>query len=350
MGSNNKQYLLALLRAIGSPLASNQPQVGEEVKSSYVPKLYTIAEVNKIPLTYLNIISPKERQSLPEYKYHCTRLRRLMEIISEISELFDKEGIDYVIFKTIRPYPEYVADIDVLNLGSHRNYEKMVEILRRAGYMFIDRGAYCTTFQDYKTKFKTDLMIDVYDEISVAYLIYLDKRKLSCYVSEKELPTGQNVRVFSPEAELLVTIAHSAIKENRYILAEYFVTLHYLALMDHPSIEELIDLVRENKLVSAFRWHLTITSMLHKFAFNSIPEKLSNLLFKLGGPRGKVYRQVSELTYPPYRCDTLTLMAIFREKMQDNIFRRSLYHQIFNFPTKTFCKKLLTKLAGMLTL
>jgi hypothetical protein len=214
----------------------------------------------------------------------------------------------------------------------------------------MERGAYCTTFRDYKTRFKTELMIDVYDEISVAYLIYLDKRKLSHYISEKELPTGQAVRIFSPEAELLATIAHSAIKENQYILAEYFATLHYLALMDQPSIEELIDIVRENKLVNAFRWHLTITSMLHKLAFNSIPEKLSNILFRLGGPWSKVYRQVFESIYPPCRCDPLTLTAIFREKMQDSVFKRSLCHQIFNFPTKAFHKRLLTRLVGMLTL
>jgi hypothetical protein len=258
--------------------------------------------------------------------------------------------MDYVVFKTLRPYLEDFSDIDVLNLGSHEDYERMVEALRRAGYVFVERGAYNTTFQDYKTRFKTELMIDVYDEVSVGYLIYLDKRKLSRYVSEKELPTGQTVRVFSPETELLTTIAHSAIKENQYILAEYFATLHYLALMDQPSIEELINLVRKNKLVNAFRWHLTITSILHKFAFGFIPEKLSDLVFRLGGPWSKAYRQVFESMYPPYRCDSLTLTSIFGEKMQDSVFKRSLCHQIFSFPTRTFTKRLLTRLMGMLTL
>ena len=339
------RLLVPLLRAIGSPFALDQPQASGRLGNN--PELYTMAEANKIPLMYLNTISPKERRVLPEYNYHCTRLCRLLEMISEISELFDKEGIDYVIFKTLRPYPENVADIDVLNLGLHRDYEKIVEILRRVGYIFMERGAYCTTFRDYKTRFKTELMIDVYDEVSVGYLIYLDKRKLSHYVSEKELPTGQIVRVFSPETELLATIAHSAIKENQYILAEYFATLHYLALMDQSSIEGLIDMVRENKLVNAFRWHLTITSILHKFAFGFIPEKLSDLLFRLGGPWSKAYRQVFESMYPPYRCDSLTLTSIFGEKMQDNVFKRSLCHQIFSFPTRTFTKRLLTRLIGM---
>ena len=75
------------------------------------------------------------------------------------------------------------------------------------------------------------------------------------------------VKVFSPEADLLAVIAHSAIKGNQYILAENCITLHYLDLIDQYSIEKLINLVaRENKLVNAFRWHLTITSILHNFA------------------------------------------------------------------------------------
>jgi len=348
MCSKDKQHLLVLLRAIGSPQASNKLQAGERLENSYVPRLYAMAEANKIPLTYLNTVSPEERQNLAEYNYHYTRLRRLLEMTNEVSELFNEGDVNYVVFKTLRPYPEDVSDIDVLNLGSRRDYEKMVEILRRAGYIFMERGAYCTTFQDYKTRFKTELMIDVYDEVSVGYLVYLDKRKLSRHVSEIELPTGQIVRVFSPEVELLATIAHSAIKENQYILAEYFATLHYLALMDQSSIEELIDLVRRNKLVNAFRWHLTITSILHKFAFGFIPEKLSNILFRLGGPWIRTYKQVFELSYPPYKCGPMTLISIFKEKLRDNIFKRSLCTQMLTPPTKAFTTRLLTRLRDIL--
>jgi len=337
--------LLALLRAIGSPLLLNQPQASRRLENN--PKLYTLAEANKIPLMYLNTIKPDERRNLPEYNYHCTRLHRLLEITSEISKFFDEEDIDYVIFKTLRPYHEDVADIDVLNLGSHIDYQEMVEVLRRAGFVLMERGAYCTTFQDYKTRFKTELMIDVYNEISVGYLVYLDKRKLGRYISERELSTGRVVRVFRPEVELLVTIAHSAMKENQYTLAEYYVTLHYLNLMDQFSIEEFVSLVRENKLVNALRWHLTITSTLHKFAFDFIPEKLSNLLFRLGGPWNRAYQQVFEKAYPPYRCDPLTLALIFKEKMQDSIFKRSLCDQILSFPEKRFTRRLLTRLRSL---
>lgn len=174
-------------------------------------------------------------------------------MMESISSIFEGEKLNYVIFKTVRPYPEDVADIDVLNMGSRDNYKEMVKILEEGGYLLMEKEAYCTTFQDYKTRFKTELMIDIYDEIGVSHLIYLDKRKLISYVTEKKLLNEQTVKVFKPEAELLATIAHSAIKENQYILAEYYATLYYLALMDQHSIERLINLIRENKLVNAFR-------------------------------------------------------------------------------------------------
>jgi hypothetical protein len=346
MDLNSRQHLLVLLRTIGSPLLPNQPQAHERLGNGYVPKLYSIAEANKIPLTYLSTVNLEERQDLPEYNYHYTRLYRLLEMASEISELLDRENVDYVVFKTLRPYPEDVSDIDVLNLGSHRDYERIIEILREREYIFMERGGYCTTFQDYKTHFKTEAMIDVYDEISVGYLIYLDKRKLSHYISRKELPTGQAVRVFSPEAELLATIAHSAIKENQYILAEYFITLYYLDLMDQSSIEELIDLVKKNKLVSAFRWHLTITLLLHKEAHGKIPQKLSNLLSELGGPWGPSCKVISE-SIPPYRIDSLSLAKIFKEKLYDHTFRRSLFNQ-FKSTNRAFTVRALERLYRLL--
>jgi len=340
MDLNAKQHLLTLLRTIGSPLASNKPQVDKRTESSYVPKLYSMAEANKIPLTYLNTLSPEERRDLPAYNYHYARLCRLLEMASEISELFNRESIDYVIFKTLRHYPEDVSDIDVLNLGSHRDYVRMVEALRRRGYILMEKGAYCTTFKDYKTRFRTEAMIDVYDEISVSRLIYLGKRKLSHYVVEKMLPRGGRTKVFTPEVELLVTIAHSAIKENQYILADYYATLYYLAEMDQTSIKRFMKLVRDARLVCAARWHLTITVLLHREAHGMVPKKL-DLLSELGSLWGSSYKILGS-GIPPYQTDLLTLARIFKEKLHDNIFRKNLLNQ-FKFTDTAFMRRLLRR-------
>lgn len=147
-----------------------------------------MAEANKIPLTYLSTIGPEERRKLPEYSYHRARLRKLMEVVAEISALFDRRGVDYITFKTLRPYPEDVADIDMLNMGSRNDYKKIMKILEEDGYLLIGRGAYCTAFQEHKILFKAELMIDVYDEISASRIVYLDKRRLRNHVTRRSCP------------------------------------------------------------------------------------------------------------------------------------------------------------------
>jgi len=334
----NNEVTIALLRLIGSPFLQMHQKY-----ASYSGLLYSTAERNKIPLMYLSTIALDKRQKIPEYVYHYTRLQRLLEIVAEISDLFERKDLNYVIFKTLRPYTEDVADIDVLNLGLLTDYRKMIEILEENGYVLMEAGVYCTTFADYKTRFKTKVMIDVYNEISVSHLIYLDKRRLSDYAIKRNLPEGNTSKIFAPEVELLATIAHSAIKENKYILAEYYTTLYYLAEMDRASISRFVDLTRDNKLVNAARWHLTITSLLHKMAYGTIPEKLEEVLSMLGGPWGRAYRVVNG-DVPPYPCDLLTLMSIFKEKFQDDIFRKSLLDQLLMFTNKAFTRRLLERL------
>ena len=92
----------------------NDSQARIRLKGRYDPRLYSIAEANKIPLAYLDMINHMERENLPAY-----------------TRAFDKEDINYVIFKTLRAYPEDVTDIDMLNMGSRSDYEEMVKNPRR---------------------------------------------------------------------------------------------------------------------------------------------------------------------------------------------------------------------------
>jgi hypothetical protein len=72
------------------------------------------------------------------------------------------------------------------------------------------------------------------------------------------------------------------------------------------------------------------------------------LLFRLGGSLSRAYNQVFELGHPPYKYDLTTLADIFKEKLQDNTFRRSLCLQMLTFPAKAFTKRFLTRLKELL--
>jgi hypothetical protein len=313
----------SIIRAIGSPFIKK----AYSESLVYSKQFYSFAEDNKIPLTFLSKLPLEVRQTLPEHDYHTVRLKRLLEIAGKVSNLFSDEGLKYVIFKTLRPFPEYVSDVDILNMGSNADYLKMKEVLKNNNYVFMEKGAYCTTFKDYKTNFETEAMIDVYTEVSVNRLIYLDKRTLNQYAVTRQLPEDKVTTVFEVEAELLATIAHAGIKENRYILAEYYATLCYFSEMNEAAIKRFIDLVRLNKLACVARWHLSITLMIHSAVYGVMPKKLVTLLDDLGGFWGVSWESIN-CASPPYNISPLTLALVMREKFGDKLFKRSFLSQL----------------------
>lgn len=114
--------------------------------------------------------------------------------------------------------------------------------------------------------------------------------------------------------------------------------------MDRSSIEKFIELVKDNRMVSATRWHLTITSLLHKLAYEDVPGKLRKTLPILGGSWKRAYTVMENSIISPYPCDPLTLMSIFKEKLQDRVFRRSFCDQLLKLPTPCSTKRLLSRL------
>ncbi len=126
-------------------------------------------------------------------------------------------------------------------------------------------------------------MIDVYSEISISRLIYLNKKSLSPFKIKKDICEGFATYILRPEAELLAVIAHAALKENQYTLSEYVTILNYLSTMDKSSIEMFIQLTKKNHLSNATRWSLTITLQLHELAWNKMPSKIVAVLNAIGG-------------------------------------------------------------------
>lgn len=284
-------------------------------------ELYRLAKSNKVVLSYLSR-PDKDNMMRRLYEQHSLRLKVLLNVMCDVCSVFNDLGIDYVVFKTLRPYREEVADIDILCLADKKEYEKMVDIVAGKNYTLMERGFYCTTFEDPRYRFKTEVMVDLYSAVSAGPLVYLDKGFLEDHVFIVDAGPCR-VRALDPVAELLVLVAHSVIKEKRYILAECLSTLHYLALMNNEQLKEFVDLVRRAKLTYASRVHLSITAYLHKIAHGFIPVKLKELLDALGGPIIIPPRKIL-YSEPPYFFGSRVLARVFAEKLRDPVFRKSI--------------------------
>lgn len=310
-------YWFRLLRIIGSPFVEANNVYFEH----FSWKLYRLAKSNKVVLSYLSGVNKNNVIMRRLYEQDSLRLKVLLGVMCDVCNVFNSLGIDYVVFKTLRPYKEEVADVDILCLAGEKEYKKMIDVVAGKNYRLMEKGFYCTTFEDPRYRFETEVMIDLYSTVSVGPLVYLDKGLLEDHVVMVDAGSCK-VRVLDPVAELLVLIAHSVIKEGRYILAEYLSTLHYLASMDEGQLEEFIDLVRRAKLTYASKVHLSITAYLHRIAHGFIPDKLEHVLDALGGPiiipREVLYSE------PPYSFSSRVLARVFAEKLRDPVFRKSI--------------------------
>jgi len=334
-------HLILLLRALGSPFA--QHQVVSEVNFTY--DLYNLALANKVALTYLSNCS-RSFEGKKLYQYHLSRLRDLESILPHVSDVVERYNLNCVVFKTLKPFQEDVADIDILCM-SNSDYHSLVSGLTNLGYVIMEKSHYCTTLMDASRSrlYATELMIDVYREVSVGPLVYLDKRLLLDHVILRNAP-GYSVKIFDPVAELLAIVAHSLIKEMEVKLLDYLTALHLIQAMNIDSMKNFIDLVKKARLVYGARLFLSIVANLHALAYGFIPCKVRELLNMLGGPIN--VHNVVMRGEPPYRLGFSMLARIYVEKLRDPAFRGSMVRGLGWFSSKRSITRLAQALAELL--
>ena len=314
-----KSLWITLLKLIETvPIKDNENLRGST--SHFSKNLYKLALLNKIVLAYLSRVCRVD-ESEKLFHYHNRRLNVLMKVLTDIVKTLNERSFRYVVFKTLRPFREEVADIDILCLGDEIEYFEITREIESRGYRLMERGLYCTTFEDPRYRFVTEVMIDVYREVSAGPLIYLDKKLLQDHVMVRDVGSV-GVKVLDPVAETLVTIGHSMIKERRMILADYLSVLHYISSMTCEQMEQLVELIKRARLVHASRWFFTLATYIHKIVHGFIPEKLRKVINMLGGV---VDLDVDVLKYePPFPCSKRVLLKVFTEKLGDPLFRTSI--------------------------
>lgn len=322
-----------LLRLVGSPSVSSNPEASTQNRSG----LYNYASKNRMPLLYLEALRRLDRLEglQKEYDELIDKYAKTLRAIWRVSELLNKAGIRYAFFKSIRPYQEVTVDIDILILGSE--YKEVLEILRNARYVFLGDGPLSTTFRDSKAR----INLDIYDEVGVSHIIYLDKNTLTKFVDKRELSNGAVVRLLRPEADLLAIIAHSVVKEHMYVLSEYYTTLYYLAGMKHTDLNSFLSMVDTCKVRLAVKTHLGITALMHYSVHRSLPFSLTWLLQKLEMDRLE-FARLEEIDFQmPFRYHLVTIIRALIEKLGEEKARRSFASQTSSILNLRFTSSLM---------
>ncbi len=275
----------------------------------------------------------EERASMIEKSVETTRL------IPRVASVLEEAGLKYSFFKSIRPYPYTTVDLDIIAFDG--DLESFGEAFSEAGFITLDEGPLSTTFRDPES----GIGIDIYDEIGVSKIVYLDKRNLLGHVVDVEVGGG-NVRALDPASDLLAIISHSIIKELMYVLSEYYTTLYTLDTMPPGGLDSLVTQTFENRLTSAASLHLGITATLHQVAHGLIPVKILDLLDALGGVRigdDDRYREM------PMKFSPGSVWRVFLEKAGEPRMRRSLGVQALSLLNPSFAFSFIPKFIHQLT-
>ena len=211
---------ISLLRTVGSPFAP-ETELPNDARDPM--EHYHCARKNRMPLLYLTSLKKWERLGSLQIVYEELYERSLeaYDAVARASRTLNEAHVPYALFKTIRPYQETTVDLDVLILRSPMEYEKSVKAMIGAGYRKLGSGPNSTTVRDPYV----DISVDLYREVAVSQIIYLDKGKIGPHITERNmLSRGEAVRTLSPQADLIALIAHSVIKEHMYTLSEYYST------------------------------------------------------------------------------------------------------------------------------
>jgi hypothetical protein len=334
---------LLLLRVLGpKPIYTTNIELIKNLPKEKVYELYLHAKINKIGYTYLRALEVSGMiNRYPELENELIKQKKLfdehVQSIEIMSDILTGLGIDHVFIKTIYDFPVLPSDIDVLIRC--KLSRKLIETLESKGFICFDKGShfislYNTLIDSSIPRDKMSYDIDIYDEISLNYLVYLDKDY--CFNGFK---TSLNncVRVPSPEYELLMQLNHSVF-EHLYTLLHFYVFIRILSNTDLVKLRKLAKVTRSEKVLS---YTSLITLLIVKNAKLTIEKEQLNALENLTDKELPI-----NINRIPYRFTSTQISQVLLEKAKNPCY---LYHML-NFMLHLLNPKQLSHVANQIIL
>jgi hypothetical protein len=249
-----------------------------------------------------------------------------MESIRIIDKDLTELGIEHVFIKTVYDFPVLPSDIDVLIRD--RLSKELIYDLRKKGYIPFDQGphfvsVYNTHVDPLIPRDKRSYDIDIYDEISLSYIVYLSKE----YCFDGAL-LNNFIKIPPPEYELLIQVNHS-IFEHLYTLLHFYT---FLRLLNTIDISKLMKLTKITRSETALSYATTIAlGIINKSGLNVERE----LLETLGYYANRVGKEILYVDELPYRFSVTQILHVLFEKAKNQQYR----HSILNFALHMFHPK-----------
>ncbi len=325
---------IELLKVLGSPYELTTISINQ----NRLMELSRVSEKNRMLFFYLDKVGKRDFGEIAYlYDKEYSRYVKTNDAIARASKVLSDANIEHAFFKTVRPYTSTTVDLDILILKEVNCFLKSVKAMQNAGYELIVRGPRSTTLCDREA----DIGVDLYEQVAVSFLTYMDKQTLVDYSTTTNLPNGENIRTLTPEADLACIIAHSMIKEQMYTLSEYYTYIFYLRQM---NIKNFLKIVTQNHIKIAARTHTAITALLHYTAHKTIPKELQQILKGLGGENFETTRLAKREYKTPHKYHPITIAKSLLEITKGRETRKSIATQLIHMLEPQISKDFIRKL------
>lgn len=325
------------MRVVGLPNA--EPKTIQSLNENALSSLFSHAVKNKVPLLFLEHFADiccdsKSLKTLCQVYRKKSRLG--LSLVKEVSRVLNEKEINYVVFKTLKPFPFITVDVDVL-FFNREDLKRAYYALRNNGCKLAGCGAHSISLYSPKHAMNVDLQL----EISVSRLVYIDKKLLQGYVTEINV-NGSQVRVLEPPAALVTVLAHSLYKEQIFTLSDYYTTVIQLFNMTKRQRRTFVDLAEQAHIGLSIKAALILINTLTTMAFGRTIPAITETTQLI--QTGEIEDKMMQLTLShfaqnarlPYKYHPISLVAAFAMKtLRDPVMRGTVAQQFVEMITDT---------------
>jgi hypothetical protein len=259
---------LLLTRIIGLP--SIEPIRFFDLTEADFARLFPLAIKNKVPVLFLEKAleqSPDSEYLQKTYQIYLKRVTSAKNLIKYVVEVLGRAQLDYAIFKTIKPFPAFGADVDVI-LFNRRDFYRGWHSLAVHGCKLEGHGAFSATFLNVASQ----INVDLHFQIAVSRLVYMDVQLLREHVVKINFD-GMLVPVLDSPASLVTDATHSIYKEQSLTLSDFYCVISEVVGKNCQQLESMLDLTMKTHASLSAKSVLVLADRLVRNTFNnSIPE------------------------------------------------------------------------------
>jgi hypothetical protein len=219
--------------------------------------LFRVAKEGKILslfCDYRDIFTGRNREYLEK---RCLLTKLYTELLAIIGEELNTNGIVYYVFKTLKPFPYDMTDLDLLFIDRREMLHASKVLIKKHGFKPIARGTYSISLR--KIIKGLDIDLDLQTRIAAGTFEYIEISNIEKIVDEVGYTSGK-LNLLRPELELIVVMGHTFYKDFSISLANTLYFKYLRGTIDKGVLETIFKyyphLIKPFKLLKYLIYYL----------------------------------------------------------------------------------------------